>query len=83
MVTKMDYKESTEYVLSIPLFADKLGTDCLNQILDRLGHPERSYPVIHRRNQRERLYLCVFVINAAGGGIPGWDVYLPAFDQDQ
>ena len=69
MVTKMDYKESTEYVLSIPLFADKLGTDCLNQILDRLGHPERSYPVIHIAGTNGKGSTCAFLssmLQAAG-----------------
>lgn len=69
MVTKMDYKESTEYVLSIPLFADKLGTDCLNQILDCLGHPERSYPVIHIAGTNGKGSTCAFLssmLQAAG-----------------
>lgn len=69
MVTKMNYKESVEYVLSIPLFADKLGTDCLNQILDRLGHPERSYPVIHIAGTNGKGSTCAFLssmLQAAG-----------------
>ena len=69
MVTEMNYKESVEYVLSIPLFADKLGTDCLNQILDRLGHPEQSYPVIHIAGTNGKGSTCAFlssILQAAG-----------------
>ena len=69
MVTKMNYKESVEYVLAVPLFADKLGTDCLNQILDRLGHPERSYPVIHIAGTNGKGSTCAFlssILQAAG-----------------
>ena len=69
MVTKMNYEESVEYVLSIPLFADKLGTDCLNHILDHLGHPERSYPVIHIAGTNGKGSTCAFLssmLQAAG-----------------
>lgn len=69
MVTEMNYKESVEYVLSIPLFADKLGTDCLNQILDRLGHPEQSYSVIHIAGTNGKGSTCAFlssILQAAG-----------------
>lgn len=69
MVTKMNYKESVEYVLSIPLFADKLGTDCLNHILDHLGHPERSYPAIHIAGTNGKGSTCAFLssmLQAAG-----------------
>ena len=43
----MTYQECVEYILTIPMFAGKLGTKDLNRILDIMGHPERSYPVIH------------------------------------
>lgn len=43
----MTYNECVDYILSIPKFADKLGTDNLNRILSIMDHPERSYPVIH------------------------------------
>ena len=43
----MTYNECVDYILSIPKFADKLGIDNLNCILDIMDHPERKYPVIH------------------------------------
>ena len=43
----MTYQECVDYILSIPLFAPKLGTDNLLKILDVMGHPENSYQIIH------------------------------------
>lgn len=43
----MTYNECVEYVLSIPMFATKLGTDNLSRILDVMHHPELDYPVVH------------------------------------
>lgn len=57
----MNYKESAEYVLSIPLFAEKLGTDCLKQILDQMGHPEMDYPVIHIAGTNGKGSTCAFL----------------------
>lgn len=55
------YKESTEYVLSIPLFAQKLGTDSLYQILEYLGHPQKEYPVIHVAGTNGKGSTCAFL----------------------
>jgi len=43
----MTYEKCVEYVLSIPMFATKLGTENLTQILELMQHPEKAYPVIH------------------------------------
>lgn len=57
----MSYQECVDYLLSVPLFADKLGTDNLNQILDIMGHPERSYPVIHVAGTNGKGSTCSFL----------------------
>lgn len=57
----MTYQECIDYILSIPLFATKLGTDNLNRILDIMNHPERSYPVIHVAGTNGKGSTCSFL----------------------
>lgn len=57
----MTYQECVDYVLSVPLFASKLGIDNLNRILDIMGHPERSYPVIHVAGTNGKGSTCSFL----------------------
>lgn len=57
----MTYKECVEYVLSIPLFATKLGTDNLSQILEIMGNPEKEYPVIHIAGTNGKGSTCLFL----------------------
>ena len=57
----MTYQECVEYVLSVPLFASKLGTDNLNRILDKMGHPEQAYPVIHVAGTNGKGSTCLFL----------------------
>ncbi len=57
----MNYQECVDYILSVPLFATKLGTDNLNQILDIMGHPEQTYPVIHVAGTNGKGSTCSFL----------------------
>lgn len=43
----MDYRESLEYLYGLQRFGIKLGLDNIHQILSRLHHPERAYPIVH------------------------------------
>lgn len=43
----MNYKETVDYILNIPYFAKKIGTENLAGLLCRLGNPERKSKVIH------------------------------------
>ena len=43
----MNYSETVEYILSIPLFAQKIGTENLASLLERLGNPQDKSNVIH------------------------------------
>ena len=43
----MNYRETVEYILSIPLFAQKIGTENLASLLERLGNPQDKSKVIH------------------------------------
>ena len=36
----MNYRETVDYILSIPLFAQKIGTENLASLLERLGNPQ-------------------------------------------
>ena len=42
-----DYRETVDYILGIPLFAQKIGKENLSSLLCRLGNPEREVPCIH------------------------------------
>lgn len=57
----MTYQECVDYILSVPLFASKLGTDNLNQILELMGHPEKSSPVIHVAGTNGKGSTCSFL----------------------
>lgn len=57
----MTYQECEDYILSVPLFASKLGTDNLNRILDLMDHPERAYPVIHVAGTNGKGSTCSFL----------------------
>lgn len=57
----MTYQECVDYILSVPLFATKLGTDNLNRILDIMGHPEQSSPVIHVAGTNGKGSTCLFL----------------------
>lgn len=57
----MTYQECVDYVLSIPLFAAKLGTENLNKILDLMNHPEKSYNVIHVAGTNGKGSTCLFL----------------------
>lgn len=43
----MNYQETVDYILNIPLFAKKIGTENLTALLDRLGNPQDIPKVIH------------------------------------
>ena len=57
----MTYQECVDYILLIPLFASKLGTENLNRILDIMGHPECSYKVIHVAGTNGKGSTCSFL----------------------
>lgn len=68
----MTYQECVDYILSVPLFATKLGTDNLNRILDIMGHPEKSYPVVHVAGTNGKGSTCSFlasVLKQAGKNV--------------
>lgn len=42
-----DYRETVDYILGIPLFAQKIGKENLSSLLCHLGNPEKAVPAIH------------------------------------
>jgi len=43
----VDFQESLDYLYGLQKFGIKLGLDNIRALLDRLGHPELSYGVVH------------------------------------
>ena len=43
----MNYQESIEYLESLSRFGIRLGLERMQELVIRLGHPERKYPTIH------------------------------------
>ncbi|MEJ2200371.1 MAG: bifunctional folylpolyglutamate synthase/dihydrofolate synthase, partial [Desulfuromonadaceae bacterium] len=43
----MDFAQSLDYLYGLQRFGIKLGLDNIRELLNRLGHPERGYGVIH------------------------------------
>ena len=43
----MNYRETVDYILNIPLFAQKIGTENLASLLEHLGNPQDKSRVIH------------------------------------
>lgn len=55
------YEQVTEYILSIPKFAKKIGTENLMEILAHFGHPERQIPAIHVAGTNGKGSTCAFL----------------------
>jgi dihydrofolate synthase / folylpolyglutamate synthase len=43
----VDYRESLDYLYGLQQFGVKLGLENIQALLERLGHPEKHYPIIH------------------------------------
>lgn len=43
----MDYKEALEFIQSTKTFGSKLGLERIEQLVDRLGNPEKKLQIIH------------------------------------
>lgn len=57
----MTYQDCVDYILSIPMFAKKLGTENLNCILEDMNHPERFAPVVHVAGTNGKGSTCSFL----------------------
>lgn len=57
----MTYQECVDYILSVPLFASKLGTENLYHILELMEHPENSYKMIHVAGTNGKGSTCSFL----------------------
>lgn len=63
------YQEAVEYILQIPRFAGKTGTDNLKCILSILGNPEKSVPAVHVAGTNGKGSVCKMlslIFNEAG-----------------
>jgi len=55
------YRESLDYLYGLQKFGIKLGLDNIRALLDRLGHPERTYGVIHVAGSNGKGSVCAFL----------------------
>lgn len=55
------YEQVEAYILSIPKFAKKIGTESLIEILAFLGHPERLVPAIHVAGTNGKGSTCAYM----------------------
>ena len=55
------YEQVEAYILSIPKFAKKIGTDSLLEILASLGHPERAVKTIHVAGTNGKGSTCAYM----------------------
>lgn len=68
----MNYQECVDYLLSVPMFAGKLGTEHLNIILDLMNHPEQKCPVVHIAGTNGKGSTCSFlasILQSAGNQV--------------
>lgn len=57
----MAYRESLDYLYGLQKFGIKLGLDNIRALLDRLGHPERAYGVIHVAGSNGKGSVCAYL----------------------
>ena len=44
---KLSIQDVTEYILAIPKFAEKIGTENLRKVMDKLGKPQNKVKAVH------------------------------------
>ena len=57
----MNYNESIEYIHSTPKFSRVLGNDVLRKLLEQLGSPQKSLPVIHIGGTNGKGSVCAMI----------------------
>ena len=57
----MAYQESLDYLYGLQKFGIKLGLENIRALLDRLGHPERAYGVIHVAGSNGKGSVCAYL----------------------
>lgn len=57
----MAYRESLDYLYGLQKFGIKLGLENIRALLDRLGHPERAYGVIHVAGSNGKGSVCAYL----------------------
>jgi len=55
------YRESLDYLYGLQKFGIKLGLENIRALLDRLGHPERAYGVIHVAGSNGKGSVCAYL----------------------
>lgn len=65
----MQYKEAIEHINSITRFGNRKGVECSKAVLEKLGHPEHSFPVIHVAGTNGKGSVCAYltgILRASG-----------------
>ncbi|ALC17545.1 folylpolyglutamate synthase/dihydrofolate synthase [Desulfuromonas soudanensis] len=65
----MDYQQSLDYLYGLQRFGIKLGLENIRALLDRLGHPEAGYAIVHvgGSNGKGSVSACLAEILRQGG----------------
>lgn len=57
----MKYKQTIDYLYNLEHFGVKLGLTNINVLLDRLGRPEKKFPIIHVAGTNGKGSVCAFL----------------------
>ena len=65
----MDYRQSLDYLYGLQRFGIKLGLENVRALLERLGHPEAGYSIVHvgGSNGKGSVSACLAEILRQGG----------------
>lgn len=62
----MDYRESLDYLYGLQRFGIKLGLENIRTLLNRLGQPERGFPIVHVAGSNGKGSVCAALTEMLG-----------------
>ncbi len=75
-----EYQESLEYLVNLTTFGINFGLGRIEELLKRLGNPEKTLRVIHVGGTNGKGSTTVMIArNFKKSGAQGWGLYFPAY----